>query len=206
MESNFGESKLGPSNLGRWSTDRLEQELVASEGRISSERAAQMALLSELDHRQVAIGDGCRSLHEWTASRLDLAPENAKTLVATSRRLSDLPYLVKQLGSGEVSFDRVAEVAKVASPGKELATLEWSLGWDLSGLRHQLSLRTSLARRAEHGICSERYLAIQVNLDQSGYRLWGELPGEAGGIVSSALSARGDAFPPLPDGTRETLG
>ena len=127
MESNFGESKLGPSNLGRWSTDRLEQELVASEGRISAERAAQMALLSELDHRQVAIGDGCRSLHEWTASRLDLAPENAKTLVATSRRLSDLPYLVKQLGSGEVSFDRVAEVAKVASPGKELATLEWSL-------------------------------------------------------------------------------
>ena len=115
MESNFGESKLGPSNLGRWSTDRLEQELVASEGRISSERAAQMALLSELDHRQVAIGDGCRSLHEWTASRLDLAPENAKTLVATSRRLADLPYLVKQLGSGEVSFDRLAEVAKLAN-------------------------------------------------------------------------------------------
>src|SRR3990172_9837892 len=108
MESNFGESKLGPSNLGRWSTDRLEQELVASEGRISSERAAQMALLSELDHRQVAIGDGCRSLHEWTA-RLDLSPENAKVLVNTSRRLADLPYLVKRLGSGEVSFDRVAE-------------------------------------------------------------------------------------------------
>src|SRR3990172_4578040 len=161
------------SNLGQWSTDRLEQELVRFESVVASARAAQMALLSELDHRQVAIGDGCRSLHEWTASRLDLAPENAKTLVSTSRRLSDLPYLVKQLGSGEVSFDRVAEVSKVASPGKELATLEWSLGWDLSGLRHQLSLRTRLARRAEHGICSERYLAIQVNLDQTGYRLWG---------------------------------
>ncbi|HKZ25185.1 MAG TPA: HNH endonuclease signature motif containing protein, partial [Acidimicrobiia bacterium] len=74
------------------------------------------------------------------------------------------------------------------------------------GLRHQLSLRTSLARRAEHGICSERYLAIQVNLDQTAYRLWGELPGEAGGIVSSALSTRGEGFPPLPDGSRGTLG
>jgi hypothetical protein len=100
----------------------------------------------------------------------------------------------------------LAEVVRLASPGKELATLEWSLGWDLSGLRHQVSLRTSLERRAEHGICSERYLAIQVNLDQTGYRLWGELPGEAGGIVSSALSTRGDAFPPLPDGSRGTLG
>ncbi|HKZ25054.1 MAG TPA: hypothetical protein VJ398_04600, partial [Acidimicrobiia bacterium] len=28
----------------------------------------------------------------------------------------------------------------------------------------------------------------------------------AGGIVSSALSTRGDAFPPLPDGSRGTLG
>ena len=51
-----------------------------------------------------------------------------------------------------------------------------------------------------------RYLAIQVNLDQTAYRLWGELPGEAGGIVSSALSTRGESFPPLPDGTRGTLG
>src|SRR3990172_9025638 len=159
------------SNLEQWSTDRLEQELVRFESVVGSARAAQMALLSELDHRQVAIGDGCRSLHEWTASRLDLSPENAKVLVNTSRRLSDLPYLVKQLGSGEVSFDRVAEVVRLASPGQELETLEWSLGWDLSGLRHQLSLRTSLERRAEQWICSERYLAIQVNLDQTGYRL-----------------------------------
>src|SRR3990172_4793144 len=206
MESNFGESKLGPSNLGRWSTDRLEQELVASEGRISSERAAQMALLSELDHRQVATGDGCRSLHEWTASRLDLAPENAKALVNTARRLSELPELAKRLSVGEVSFDRMAEVSKLAQPGSEAATLEWSLGWDVSGLRHQLSLRTRLSRRAEHQICSDRYLAIQANLDQTAYRLWGELPGEAGGIVSSALAERADCFPELPDGTRGTLG
>src|SRR3990170_4558509 len=201
MEWNLGESKLG-----QWSTDRLEQELVASEGRISSERAAQMALLSELDHRQVATGDGCRSLHEWTASRLDLAPENAKALVNTARRLSELPELAKRLSVGEVSFDRMAEVSKLAGPGTESETLEWSLGWDVSGLRHQLSLRTRLSRRAEHQICSDRYLAIQVNLDQTAYRLWGELPGEAGGIVTSALAERADTFPPLPDGSRGTLG
>jgi hypothetical protein len=101
MESNLWESKLG-----QWSTDRLEQELVRVESEISERRRAQMVLLSELDHRQVATGDGCRSLSEWTASRLDLAPENAKTLVTTARRLADLPYLAEKLGSGEVSFGR----------------------------------------------------------------------------------------------------
>src|SRR3990170_3853414 len=143
------------SKLGQWSTDRLEQELVRFESEISERRGAQMVLLSELDHRQVATGDGCRSLHEWTASRLDLAPENAKVLVNTSRRLSDLPYLAEKLGSGEVSYDRTAEVS---------------------------------------------------NLAQTAWRLWGELPGEAGGIVTQALAERADAFPPLPDGSRGTLG
>src|SRR3989304_2010274 len=206
MESNLGEWNLGPSNLGQWSTDRLEQDLVRFESVGGSARAAQMALLSELDHRQVATGDGCRSLHEWTASRLDLAPENAKALVNTARRLSDLPELAKRLSVGEVSSGRMAEVSKLAGPGTESETLGWSLGWEVSGLRHQLSLRTRLSRRAEHQICSDRYLAIQVNLDQTAYRLWGELPGEAGGIVSTALLTRGDSFPPLPDGTRGTLG
>src|SRR3990172_7994571 len=111
MESNLGEWNLGESKPGQWSTDRVEQELVRFESVVGSARAAQMALLSELD-------------------------------------------------------------------------------------RHQLSLRTRLERRAEQWICSER-LAIQVNLDQTGYRLWGELPGEAGGIVSSALSTRGESFHPL---------
>src|SRR3990172_5531601 len=157
MESNLGGWNLGPSNLGQWSTDRLEQELVASESRISSERAAQMALLSELDHRQVATGDGCRSLHEWTASRLDLAPENAKTLVNTARRLFDLPELAKRLSVGEVSFDRMAEVSKVAQSGKEAETLEWSLSWDISGLRCQRALSERLGRAAEHGVFSDRY-------------------------------------------------
>src|SRR3990170_7920764 len=124
MESNLGGWNLGESKLGQWSTDRLEQELVRFESEISERRRAQMVLLSELDHRQVATADGCRSLSEWTASRLDLAPENAKTLVNTSRRLADLPYLAEKLGSGEVSYDRTAEVSKLAQPGTESETLE----------------------------------------------------------------------------------
>ncbi|HKZ24189.1 MAG TPA: hypothetical protein VJ398_00175, partial [Acidimicrobiia bacterium] len=62
MESNLGGWNLGESKLGQWSTDRLEQELVRFESEISERRRAQMVLLSELDHRQVATADGCRSL------------------------------------------------------------------------------------------------------------------------------------------------
>ena len=74
------------------STDALEAFLADTEARIGQARAAQMAVLSELDRRQVPTGDGCRTLAEWVTGRLDLAPETARTLAHTTRALQDLPH------------------------------------------------------------------------------------------------------------------
>jgi hypothetical protein len=55
------------------SIDSLEQELLASEMVVAKERACQAAIVRDLDSRQVAIADGCRSMVEWVASRLDVS-------------------------------------------------------------------------------------------------------------------------------------
>jgi hypothetical protein len=68
-------------------TDTLEQQLLNAESTIARMRAAQMTIIGEIDRRQVPLSDGCRSLAEWVAGRLDVAPETAKALVSTSRRL-----------------------------------------------------------------------------------------------------------------------
>lgn len=80
---------------------------------IAGLRARQMAVLEELDVRQVATGDGARSLSEWVSGRLDVGPETAKTLVRTMRRLQDRPDLCDDLASGRVSFDRVEAVSRI---------------------------------------------------------------------------------------------
>ncbi|HSJ84598.1 MAG TPA: hypothetical protein VLA91_12350, partial [Acidimicrobiia bacterium] len=72
-----------------------------------------LAILEELDSRQVATGDGCRSLSEWTASRLDVSPDTAKSLVRTMRRTSHRPELREGLASGEVSFDRAEALSRI---------------------------------------------------------------------------------------------
>ncbi len=61
-----------------WTTDELEQELLADEVERSRLAARQVEILEELDYRQVATADGCRSLSEWTTARLDLHPDTAK--------------------------------------------------------------------------------------------------------------------------------
>ncbi|MFW2339151.1 MAG: hypothetical protein ACN4GK_03795, partial [Acidimicrobiia bacterium] len=77
--------------LDRLTTDALEQRLIELESYVARMRAEQLVLLREADQRQTPLADGCRSLQEWTAGRLDIAPETAKTLVSAARTLADQP-------------------------------------------------------------------------------------------------------------------
>ena len=183
--------------------DRLEQELVRLELHIGRVRARQMALLAELDREQVASADGCRSMVEWTAGRLDVAPETASALVRTSRAADT--EIQGALAAGEVTFDRASELSRLSTAGisDPLAT---KAGIDIAGLRREYSRTHRLSRHCEIGAFRDRYVAMQPNLDRSSWRLWGELPGPDGHVVERALGERADAFPPLPDGTRPSLG
>ncbi|HEX6146010.1 MAG TPA: hypothetical protein VF083_04475, partial [Acidimicrobiia bacterium] len=113
---------------GEWTTDRLEQELISNQMLRSRLAAVDLAILEELDSRQVATADGCRSLSEWTASRLDVGPETAKALVRTMRRTGHRPELRKALASG-VSFDRVEALSRIP---EQLGPLEHL---DVAGVR-----------------------------------------------------------------------
>jgi hypothetical protein len=93
--------------------DEREQRLIAAERMIAQLRAVQLEDLSALDAAQVATGDGCKSLSEWVAVRLDVSLDTARSLVRTMRRSSGRSDLREALGSGDVSFDRVEVVSKI---------------------------------------------------------------------------------------------
>lgn len=183
--------------------DSLEQELVLLESHIARVRARQIKLLTELDRHQVALSDGCRSMVEWTAGRLDVAPETAAALVRTSR--ASEPTVTTALAEGAVTFDRAVELTRLAGIGVR-HPVDAGASLDIGGLRHEISRRRRFSRSEERQALEDRYVAMQPNLDQSSWRLWGLLPGTDGRIVEQALTRRADAFPPLPDGTRPTVG
>ena len=99
--------------LATLTTDRLEETLQSWDTVVARIRALQMEVLNELDLRQVPMADGSRNLAEWTASRLDVAPETAQKLTRTGRRLADQPELAADLQSGRVSFDRTVEESRL---------------------------------------------------------------------------------------------
>jgi hypothetical protein len=187
-------------DLSDLSTDQLEQELVALEESHSLIVARQSVILQELDRRQVARGDGCRNLSEWVASRLDLSPEHAATLVRTSRRLVESPEVAKRLDCGEVSYDRAVELTRwaEAAPGVDVIAEHWR--FDITGLRRQVAHHRRVTRQDEQQTTRDQHLVLQPDLERSSWRLWGELNGPAGAAVEQALQQRADELPDPPQG------
>lgn len=196
---------MGQEVLDRFTTDALEQQLIEIESLKSRLTARQLVLLREADTRQAPLADGCRSLQEWAAGRLDIAPETAKTLVSAVRMLVDRPHLETRLETGMGSFDRIVATAELTTAGASAEWVEKSEGFDIPGVRRLTALHRRMTRSQQQQVFADRFLSMQPTLDRTAYRLWGTLPGTAGELVENALMARADSFPTLPDGTRGTL-
>src|SRR5665811_1941387 len=119
-------------------TDSLEHEIAGLELHVGRVRARQMNVLAELDRRQIATADGCRSMTEWAASRLDIAPETASALIRTSRTIKDIPSVAGALAGGEITFDRATELTRLAAAGVSdpIGTGSWH---DIAGIRREVS-------------------------------------------------------------------
>ena len=182
--------------------DQLEQLLIGDESHIAQLRARQIATLQALDLAQVPMMDGCRSLAEWAASRMDVTADTARRLVETARRLFDQPDLVQELGEGTVSFERVVEESQLVASGAEPGFVARSRGWDLAGLRRMTARQVRMSRRDEQRLYRERFLSIRPTLDQTSYKVWGQFPGSDGRIIEQALIHRASQFPSLPNGRR----
>ncbi len=166
--------------------DDLEIFGVEIEERIGDLRSTQAALLSEVEARQIPLADGCRSLNEWAAARLDVSPETASDLVRLTHTDHD---------PGRGSVDRRVVTVKLAEAGASESELERSFGFDISGVRRLASQRKRLTPTDEREAYRSRYLCIQPSLDESQWRVHGRLPGADGRIVEEVLTARADSFP-----------
>ena len=190
---------FGLMEWGSVTTDSLEEQLIAAERAIGKLRGWQMSIVGELDVRQVASGDGSRSLSEWVASRLDVSPETAKSLVRTMRRLADRPDLEEILAAGGTTFDRVEAVSRIP---EDVGLLECL---DVAGVHREAAKQARITAETEFRSAGDRFLVMQPNLDQSWFRLWGGLDGHSGAIVDKVLTETADRLPDLPDGTRPDI-
>ncbi len=177
------------------SVDALEQELLQREAHKARLIGEQIGLLRQLDVAQVAAADGCRTMIDWVASRLDVSHGVAKDLLVVAR--ADNAEIDRLLESGEVGLERAVALLRLRNTGASEELVAASFGLDLSGLWRLVSTRERLSADQEAGGFSKRFLVMQPSLDESWWKLWGGLSGPDGQVVEKALLERAEEFPRL---------
>ncbi len=180
------------------SIDRLEQESIACERLIGRLRAHQLGLLRRLDEAQVMQLDGSRSMVDWTAARLDVSRDTARTLIQAVKLTAECPEDLEQLSVGDVSFDRAIATARLRTTGADAMTIDDSSGFDVAGVHRLAARRRRLSPTDEKAAFLDRHLVTQTSLDGREGRGWFRLPGFELSILEKAIDERADQFRDLP--------
>ena len=128
--------------------------------------------------------DGCRSLTEWVAGRLDVSRETASSMVRTARHLKDTPDTAHQLRDGYITYDRAEATARIPVEHHENGLLSF----DIAGLRRIAARHRRMDRTDDVTAHTSQHLTLQPNLDESMWDLWGKLDGYGGSIVNKILT------------------
>ena len=171
-----------------------ESEVMRIEAHIRRLRGRQAELLAELDTHQIASADGARTMADWVSSHLDLSPQAASRLMTVAR--SNQAEIRRRMLAGSWGIDRAAVVAKLAAAGLPADQLmETADTFSLGRLYVLLERTRRLDAESESFDYDWRYLVCQPSLDESVFKLWGQLPGTDGQVVLNALSARETELP-----------
>ena len=176
---------------GKLTEDQLDELIVRAEGEIAAWRAVQMAAVGEKRSRGSYRADGHRSIVEWVAARADVSQETARRICWTGSRLAEAPQVAEQLASGEISFDRAEQLARL--PVELRGGHE---GYDIAQLRRLVAHHRRLTRRREKRIVNNGFLNFATSPDEVSTSLWGELAGLDARIVEKAVDQRADELIP----------
>ncbi|MEX2655176.1 MAG: DUF222 domain-containing protein [Acidimicrobiia bacterium] len=175
------------------SIDSLERDFAEVTAAISRLDGMRLRLLRELDVAQAATVDGARTMTDWVAGRFDLEPAAARSLL-TLARASD-PALEAALDDGRITTDRARAVVALRAAGAGERAVDKSWGQDLTGVRRMAAQHRRIDGRQESDEFADRYLHIQPSLDDTRWKLWGQLTGIDGRILDKAIHTAIDALP-----------
>lgn len=168
--------------------------------------ARQLVILNQLERAGVAQRSGARTMAEWTATTLDIPAGAARELVAAANRLGRDPWLFDEVAAGRMTLERAMATVRLQATDAPMSVVDRSFDLDLDAVSRLTHRHRRMTRRDERRVFADRHFVIQPSLDESRWRMWGELPGKDGRIVDQALSRRADEMRQLPGGDYFTSG
>src|SRR5258705_7398169 len=162
--------------------DRLGDEIAELSAHRDAASARLLDLIREFDARG-GWNNGFRSCAAWLTWRVGRAPGAAREHVRVARALGTLPRLAQALARGELSYSKVRELTRVATPETEERLLAVGHAGTAEHVERIVRGWRRVDRKAEEHEAARRHASrsLHVYPDEDGtVRVRGRLTPEVG--------------------------
>jgi len=180
-----------PETVDYAALDHLGDEIAELAAHLEAATARLLDLIREFDAGE-GWGNGFKSCAHWLSWRVGYAPGAAREHVRVARALGTLPLLSRALARGQLSYAKVRELTRVATPETE----ERLLALGRTGTAEHVERIVRGWRRmdgkaeAEQSRRQNTWRALHVYQDDDGtVRIHGRLAPEVGALLLKALEA-----------------
>src|SRR5215475_9201071 len=176
--------------------DQLGDEIAELSAHLDAATARLLDLIREFDTRG-GWSNGFRSCAAWLSWRVGFAPGAAREHVRVARALGTLPLLSQAFARGELSYSKIRELTRVATPETEERLLEVGRAGSAEHVERIVRGWRRMDRKAEaeEATRRHRHRALHVYYDEDGMViLRARLEPQAGAVVIQALAAAREAL------------
>ena len=176
---------------------QLGARIAELAARINVARHEMLTLIAEFDHLDGWAEAGFSSCVDWLAWRTGVMPTTARHQIRVAHALADLPRTARAMREGLVSYTKVREITRVATPESEQQLLEYAQGCSAVQLRDFVRGWKRMERDGEISAEEIRHQSrkLSVVVDGEGmYVVRGRLEPEAGAALMRAIEAANDAI------------
>jgi 5-methylcytosine-specific restriction endonuclease McrA len=176
--------------------NRLGDQIAELSAHLEAATARLLDLIREFDARG-GWNNGFRSCAAWLSWRVGFAPGAAREHVRVARALGALPRLAQALARGELSYAKVRELTRVATPETEERLLAVGRAGTAEHVERIVRGWRRMDRKAEAQQAARQHAgrALHVYQDEDGtVTIRGRLTPEVGALFMKALEAAREAL------------
>jgi hypothetical protein len=180
------------------STHDLVDEITTLAGHLNAGNARFLALVAELDRRGGWAEWGVKSCAHWLNWKCGITLGAAREKVRAARALGGLPRIAAEMEAGRLSYFKVRELTRVATPENE----DYLLNIALHGTASHVE---SVVRGYRRALDAEELSREAIQQRDQGFLYYtgddgslifrGKLPAEIGALFVRALEAAEDSLP-----------
>ena len=118
----------------------LENAIDSANAAAGRAQREMLRLVAEAGRGEIWRGSGARDTAHWLVIRYGMSEWKARRWVNAAHALLKLPHLARALERGELTIDKVVELARFALPEDEARLVRWAKTVSCGAVRHRADL------------------------------------------------------------------